>query len=176
MCTSNPTVRRWMADAMAHVFRTRTRPGRSVHHHGFGEPDELCLGTNPRKNALAANTATMPISSPRSMPRSPRGSTGSTPTPKVIVWDWGWHGHREAPDVIAKLPDSVWLKSVSEWAMPIERGGVKTTVGEYSISAVGPGPRALRHWQLAKESRAEDRSPRFRSTTRGSCRAFPTCR
>ena len=42
--------------------------------------------------------------------------------------------------------------SVSEWSLPIERGGVKSEVGEYSISAVGPGPRALRHWQLAKQA------------------------
>ena len=33
--------------------------------------------------------------------------------------------------------------SVSEWDKPIERGGIKTKVGEYSISAVGPGPRAI---------------------------------
>ena len=31
---------------------------------------------------------------------------------------------------------------MSEWSTPIERGGVKTQVGEYSISVVGPGPRA----------------------------------
>src|SRR5437763_46494 len=29
-------------------------------------------------------------------------------------------------------------------------GGVKTLVGEYSSSAVGPGPRAIREWGLAK--------------------------
>ena len=40
--------------------------------------------------------------------------------------------------------------SVSEWSLPIERGGVKATVGEYSISAVGPGPRATLHWADAK--------------------------
>ena len=50
------------------------------------------------------------------------------------------------------LPKSVWLMSVSEWDKPIERGGIKTKVGEYSISAVGPGPRAVRHWAAAKEA------------------------
>jgi hypothetical protein len=29
---------------------------------------------------------------------------------------------------------------------------VQTTVGEYSMSVVGPGPRATRHWKLAKEA------------------------
>jgi hypothetical protein len=41
--------------------------------------------------------------------------------------------------------------SVSEWSLPIQRGGVETIVGEYSISAIGPGPRARRHWQAAQK-------------------------
>ena len=47
------------------------------------------------------------------------------------------------------------LMSVSEWSIPIERGGVSTTVGEYSISTVGPGPRAQRHWKWAREAGLE---------------------
>ena len=41
---------------------------------------------------------------------------------------------------------------VSEWSMPIELGGVKTEIGEYSISVVGPGRRAKRNWGLAKQA------------------------
>ena len=41
--------------------------------------------------------------------------------------------------------------SVSEWSLPIERGNIKSTVGEYSISSVGPGPRAILHWDYAKK-------------------------
>lgn len=41
--------------------------------------------------------------------------------------------------------------SVSEWSLPIERGGVKSTVGEYSISAIGPGPRATRNWEATRK-------------------------
>ncbi len=66
----------------------------------------------------------------------------SAPNAKVMVWDWGWKGHGDASDIIAKLPTSAWLMSVSEWASPIERGGIKTLVGEYSMSALGPGPHA----------------------------------
>ena len=40
--------------------------------------------------------------------------------------------------------------SVSEWSKPIEKGGVKSAVGEYSISNVGPGPRAQRNWAAAR--------------------------
>jgi hypothetical protein len=69
---------------------------------------------------------------------------------KVIVWDWGWYGHGDASNIITKLPKSVWLMSVSEWAKPIVRGEIATEVNEYSISSVGPGPRAERHWAIAK--------------------------
>jgi hypothetical protein len=53
--------------------------------------------------------------------------------------------------VIRQLPAEAALQSVSEWSLPIERGGVKSEVGEYSISSIGPGPRAQRHWKIARE-------------------------
>ena len=69
---------------------------------------------------------------------------------RLIAWDWGWP-EDAAEATIRKLPHSVALMSVSEWDLPIHRGGVETTVGEYSLSAVGPGPRATRHWQIARD-------------------------
>jgi hypothetical protein len=49
------------------------------------------------------------------------------------------------------LPEDIRLISISEWDLPVEHGGVKTRVGEYSISNVGPGPRAREHWRLGRE-------------------------
>ena len=69
--------------------------------------------------------------------------------PELLAWDWGW-SDAWAPDAIARLPEGVSLMSVSEWSLPLDRGGGKATVGEYSLSAVGPGPRATRHWELAR--------------------------
>jgi hypothetical protein len=69
---------------------------------------------------------------------------------QLIAWDWGWNDVW-AGDVIRQLPAEAALQSVSEWSLPIERGGVKSEVGEYSISAIGPGPRAQRHWKIARE-------------------------
>lgn len=68
---------------------------------------------------------------------------------QLIAWDWGWQ-EETARDTINLLPDGVSLMSVSEWDLPIHRGGIATTVGEYSLSAVGPGPRAIRHWAMAR--------------------------
>ncbi len=69
---------------------------------------------------------------------------------ELIAWDWGWP-EAWAEQIIQRLPKNVALMSVSEWDIPIERGGVKSVVGEYSISVVGPGPRARKHWGLAKQ-------------------------
>lgn len=69
---------------------------------------------------------------------------------QLLVWDWGWSS-AWAEDAIHRLPEGVSLMSVSEWNLPIRRGGVETTVGEYSISAVGAGPRATRHWEIARK-------------------------
>jgi hypothetical protein len=43
--------------------------------------------------------------------------------------------------------------SINEWSQPVNRGGVRTAVGEYSISVPGPGPRATRNWKIARENR-----------------------
>ena len=68
----------------------------------------------------------------------PKGEYGGG---DVIVWDWGWPddgGWTE--QIIQALPENVYLMSVSEWSLPIERGGVKSSVGEYSLpSAVKAG-------------------------------------
>ena len=69
---------------------------------------------------------------------------------QLIAWDWGWND-AWAGEAIRRLPQGVALMSVSEWSLPIERGGVKSAVGEYSISAIGPGPRAQRHWGFARK-------------------------
>jgi hypothetical protein len=69
---------------------------------------------------------------------------------ELIVWDWGWND-AWAGDIIRQLPRAASLMSVSEWNLPVERGGVKSQVGEYSISAIGPGPRAMSHWKIARE-------------------------
>ena len=74
------------------------------------------------------------------------------PKAKVIAWDWEWHQHGDVKEIIARLPKSLWLMSVSEWDLPLNRGGIRTTVSEYSVSAVGPGPKAIRHWGWAKEA------------------------
>jgi hypothetical protein len=148
MCTSHPAVRKWLGDSLAHVFKavpdlagiftitaSENLTNCASHHHSEGCPH--CQNRKPAE-IIAEVNATIE-----------EGVHRAAPGAKVIAWDWGWPD-AIAPEVIAKLPGSVWLQSVSEWSLPLMRGGVKTAVGEYSISAVGPGPRATKHWELAK--------------------------
>jgi hypothetical protein len=151
LCTSNPVVRQWMGDALAHLF------GKVP---DLGGVFTITASDNLTNCAVRGNWRACPHCKNRSDTDIiaevnaviEEGVHRSNPKAKVIVWDWGWRGHGDAPDIIARLPKSVWLMSVSEWALPLDRGGVRTSVGEYCMSAVGPGPRALRHWKLAREA------------------------
>ncbi len=151
MCASAPETRRWLVDSLAAVFADVPRLGGIFTITGSENlttcASHMRQGECPRcskrdyVDLIADLNAAMA-----------EGVWRSAPDAKVIVWDWGWRGHGIATDVIARLPKGVWLQSVSEWALPLERGGVPVSVGEYSISAVGPGPRAIEHWAAAKKA------------------------
>ena len=149
MCTSTPEVRRWMCDALADVF-TRVPGLGGVFTITASENETSCAAHNvhPQCEHCENRDYAEMIAEVNRTIRD--GVKRAAPDAKVIVWDWGWHGHGDAVDVIGKLPADCWFMSVSEWQLPIERGGVASAVGEYSISAVGPGPRATKHWAAAK--------------------------
>ena len=149
MCTSNKKVLNWMSNALTFVFQqvpslggvftiTASENLTSCASHGKQNQCPRCSKRDYADIIVEVNKAIAD------------GVLRGNPNAKVIVWDWGWYGHGDAQDIIAKLPKSVWFMSVSEWAKPINRGGVESKVGEYSISTIGPGPRAKRHWAAAK--------------------------
>ncbi|MFA6242906.1 MAG: hypothetical protein WC655_18345, partial [Candidatus Hydrogenedentales bacterium] len=151
MCTTHPAVRQWMGDALAHVFRevpglggiysiTASENLTSCASHGSWTACEHCKS---RSDAEIISEVVSVLE---------EGVHRGNPNANVLISDWGWKGHGDAPDIIERMPKSVFLMSVSEWSLPIERGGIKSTVGEYSISAVGPGPRSQRHWKLAEQA------------------------
>ncbi|MBI4603160.1 MAG: hypothetical protein HY721_14470 [Planctomycetes bacterium] len=147
LCTSVPEVLAWLGASVEHLCRrvprlaglftiTASENLTSCWSHQRGRDCPRCSGRAPADVLAEVNAAVA------------RGARAAGSRARVIAWDWGW------PDdwiqqVIERLPEGVAVMSVSEWSLPIRRGGVETTVGEYSISAVGPGPRARRTWQLA---------------------------
>lgn len=149
LCTSAPEVQEHMVNAVATICRavpdlggffsiTASENPTNCWSHGKGAQCPRCRQRTPAEviagvNGLFADGIR-------------RAGTGA----QLIAWDWGWND-AWAGDAIRQLPAEAALMSVSEWRLPIQRGGVKTEVGEYSISAIGPGPRATRHWQIARE-------------------------
>ena len=154
LCTSNEDVRNWMKDALTYVFTEAPGLG-GVFTISASENLTHCnshyMGHEcPRCKAKTGAELTADVNA-----LVAEGVHRASPNAKVIVWDWGWNGQIDpleasATDIIEKLPPDVWLMSISELALPIERGGIRSTVGEYSVSVVGPGPRARKHWQAAK--------------------------
>ena len=151
LCTSHPAVRQWMGDALAYVFREVPNLG-GVYVITASENLTNCASHGDWRSCQRCKSRTDTDIIAEVAATIEEGVHRSAPKANVILSDWGWKGHGDARDIIARLPKSAWLMSVSEWDLPIERGGIKSKVGEYSISAVGPGPRAPQHWATAAQA------------------------
>ncbi|MEP6663351.1 MAG: hypothetical protein ABJC04_06760, partial [Verrucomicrobiota bacterium] len=82
------------------------------------------------------------------------GVWAADPKAKFIVWDWSWHSvlGEEAPEqIIQRLPKRVGLMADFERGTHIVRGGIPMNVEEYSISNIGPSPRAKIRSEQAKQ-------------------------
>ncbi|MHB9030391.1 MAG: hypothetical protein ACYC9O_16620 [Candidatus Latescibacterota bacterium] len=150
LCTSVPEVREWLASSLRQVFSeapdlggvfTITGSENFTHCHSHGRNASGCPRCSVRPGPEVAAEVNGVIA---------RGVWEGNPDAAVIAWDWGWPDDW-AEAIIKNLPERVYLQSVSEWGKSIERGGIASRVGEYSISSVGPGPRASKHWALAKK-------------------------
>lgn len=148
LCTSVPEVREWLASAVASICRavpalagfftiSGSENLTNCWSHGGGKACPRC-GQRPPADVISEVNTTFY----EGIRRAGNGQ-------KLIVWDWGWQDDW-AEKIIAQLPREVSFMSVSEWGMPIQRGGVRTAVGEYSISTVGPGDRARQRWESAR--------------------------
>ncbi len=149
MCTSVPEVRSWIRQSVASICRavpdlagfftiSGSENLSNCWSHGAGAACPRCA-----KRGAAEVIAEFHRDLQQGIEEG--GSTA-----RLIAWDWGWQDSW-VPGIIDRLPSKVSLMSVSEWSIPIVRGGVASAVGEYSISTIGPGPRATEHWRLAKK-------------------------
>lgn len=157
MCTSTQEVRDWLRESISHVFQktpglggiltiTMSENHTNCFSHGgaWGDRDPKATGCPRCSQRTGADTIAEFIQTLRD------GVREHSKTAEVMSYDWGW-GTPMAKSLIPKLPKDTSVISISEWSQPVFRGGVKTEVGEYSMSVVGPGPRASQNWKLAKE-------------------------
>jgi hypothetical protein len=127
ICTTPAVVREWIADSLAHVF---------ARVPGLGGVFSITMS----ENLTNCHSRFRPASCPRCSKREAwevvrevleaihAGVRRSSKTAEVIAWDWGWPSEM-ARRVIPSLPPDSKLQSVSEWSIPIERGGVRAEVG-----------------------------------------------
>ena len=159
LCTSIPEVQEWMRDSVEFILKsvpdlggfftiTASENLTNCWSHGVGAKCPRC-GSRSGADVIAEVNRMIASGIERASIRR-SGSQRIVNTPPLLAWDWGWND-KWAEAIIKQLPENCALMSVSEWSLPIERGGVKSTVGEYSISSIGPGPRATRHWELARK-------------------------
>ena len=153
MCTSDPRVRKWIGDALADLF-TNVPDLAGVFTISASENPTNCAWGGEHTKAGCPHCKDRKVAEILAEVAAAidEGVHRGNPNAKVLAWDWGWPGGGVATEAISLLPKSTWLMSVSEWSLPIDRGGVRSRVGEYSISAVGPGPRAAAHWAAAKKA------------------------
>lgn len=149
LCTSHPAVQDWMAESIASICRavpelggfftiTASENFTNCWSHGGGKECPRCGKRNAAEVIAEVNGLVS------------RGIAQAGSSARLIVWDWGWHDDW-VEKIIDQLPAQAAFMSVSEWSAPIRRGGIENQVGEYSISTIGPGPRARKHWALARK-------------------------
>jgi hypothetical protein len=150
LCTSVPEVREWISGGLSHLFKsvpglggvfTISASENFTHCWSHGNNAAGCPRCSLRQMSDIITEVNSTIA---------KGVHEGNPDAKVIVWDWGWP-EEQTEKIIAGLPKDVFLMSVSEWSLPITRGGISSNVGEYSISAGGTGPRAKRNWARARD-------------------------
>lgn len=148
-CSSHPDVQAYIRDSIASVCKavpdvagfftisaSENLTNCWSHYHGDRCP--LCSKRNPAEVIAELHRNIC------------EGIDRSGSKARLIAWDWGWKDEWVEP-LVKALPEQVALQSVSEWNIPIKRGGIDSVVGEYSISTVGPGPRATRNWDIARK-------------------------
>lgn len=172
LCTSTPDVQQYLASSVALIceevpdlagFFTITASENLTNcwSHGNGKACPRCGKRTPASVISELNALVE------------AGISMSAGGQRLIVWDWGW-GEDWAEAAIKRLPNAVSHMSVSEWSIPIRRGGVETTVGEYSISAIGPGPRAMKLWAAAQNRPVPLRTiAKIQANTTWECGSVP---
>ena len=150
MCTSCPEVRRWMRDALEQVFSNVP---------GLGGIFTITASENLTNCPSRGDHKKCPRCAQRSRAEIIaevnntliEGMRRGNPEAEAVIWDWGWPDEME-PEIIRLLDKrNSRLMAVSERKSTITRGGVTHQTGEYSISVVGPAPRATNFWHIAHQ-------------------------
>ncbi|HOQ31538.1 MAG TPA: hypothetical protein PLA12_03395 [Candidatus Hydrogenedens sp.] len=149
LCTSHPDVQNYIKNAIKTIcekvpdlggFFTISASENLTncwsHHHGENCP--RCSKRNPSEVIAEVHQIIQ------------SGIEAANSSCRLIAWDWGWKDEW-VEGIVSNLPPKTAIMSVSEWDIPLTRGGIHSAIGEYSLTEPGPGPRASRHWEMAQK-------------------------
>ncbi len=155
LCTSTEAVQRHLRGSFEKLFRevpglggvfliTASENLSNCYSHAYRNP-VACPRCSKRKPADVIAEAIRFMA---------EGVWAANPKAKFVVWDWSWHsavGPEVPEEIIPQLPKGVALMADFERGTQIIRGGIPMSVEEYSISVVGPSPRAKLRSEQAKK-------------------------
>ncbi len=151
MCTSTKMVQDYLVEATATLFKEA--PGLAgIILITASENPTNCYSLTRHPKCPCCLRQTGPEVIAQVVQLMGQGAHSVVPDARVIAWDWSWEIVEDDPQkqIIDLLPSSATLMVDFERGTVIEREGVKSTVEEYSLSVVGPSPRAATHIGMGK--------------------------
>jgi hypothetical protein len=152
LCTSQPEVREYVRAGAYDVFRNVPNLAGAF----------LITMSENLSNCWSKSTRNKPPNCQLCRERDPADVVGeinrvlaegilqANPRAQVVSWTWGWANTFDVTRAARHLAPGTMLMCTSEEAMPLEKGGVKIIVGDYTMSNPGPGQRALKQWEIAR--------------------------
>lgn len=148
MCTSEPAVLAYLRKSTAWLFKqvpelagvftiSMSENATNCHSKGTGKQCPRCAQRPVPEVVAEVNRAIA------------EGVHSVKPSARVVVWTWAW-SMQWASRAVELLPPDVELMNVSEEALPTHVAGINGQVVDYSISQVGPGPKATALWEQAR--------------------------
>lgn len=152
MCTAKPAVPEYLANAVQSLFSSVQGLGGAfmisqseylTHCSSRTSPEEEIPCPRCKNKAKADIIAEV-------LTTISNAAHSVDPNAEIICWDWAWHKNW-IPEIIEALPQKTSIMAVSESHVPVEFGGVKTKVIDYSLSHHGPGEKSKNTWKTAAE-------------------------
>ena len=150
MCTAKSAVLEYLTNAVKSLFSSVpglggafmiTQSENMTHCASrslYSEPADCPLCAKKAKSAIIAEILTTITDAAHSV----------APDADIICWDWAWY-EKWIPEIIEALPEKTSIMAVSESHVPVEFGGIKTEVVDYSLSHYGPGEKSKNTWKTA---------------------------